>query len=474
MFNLKNILGLILFFVITINSSSSIDSFLEIKELLKKTYSEIEFRIDNSFLFKGEIYLPLIPNKERRNKKLDIVFLIIENKIPRLIWLSNDYAYVKVQSTDKNIRTILRKEEMPEQYKERFSKTQFPQDLIVPENFVIDKDLSALIGELPIKIKDTETNQKKSVQNISQIQSNISNVQDLKGFLYLTSPDSGKIAFLDLRNLFKINYIQTTGAPWEIAHDKKNNLLFITDVARDLIYKIKPLENVTLGNIQLASMSHPKDIVIPENDKAVYFIESVEGYLTIYLPSRENVFIKKDLPPNSSCFSLLNNLIAITNSTLNNLIILNSTDFSIEGSLDIEGGPEKIIASKKLNSFFITTRNNSKVIEIDATTKRIKKEIEVDKSPVSLALNPSESKLFVGCGKSNYIYVIDPITGIVNDKIELPLETEFPSDIEISNDGKWLIATSEVTNTISIINLEKNEVAATVDVGIKTHSAIIL
>ena len=56
------------------------------------------------------------------------------------------------------------------------------------------------------------------------------------GILYLTSPDTGEIIYVDLNDLSMINHIQTTGAPWEITSDKTNMILLVTDFAKDKIY----------------------------------------------------------------------------------------------------------------------------------------------------------------------------------------------------------------------------------------------
>ena len=429
---------------------------VNLKKFLENKFSGISFKIDNSFVLNGETFLPLIPPITKDVKKVEIIEQIQDKTTPKLLWFSNDWIFVKVIEQDDKTKTIIDLNEVPSKYREQFLKAKFPDDLVVPKELIVKEELSVLIGKLPITLKKQEAN--------------------LRGILYLTSPDSGKIIYLNLSNPKIVNHIQTNGAPWEISYDKTNKLLFITDFAKDQIHQLKPNEKTILKSLSLESMSSPKDIELSSDGSLAYILESLSNDFAVYKIHEEKYFIKTKLPPNPTSFSLSKelNLVTVTCPNTNSVAFLNTNDFSLLGQIMVDGGPEKVIEDSNSKIIYTANRNGHTISSIDLENKKIKNTVEVGDTPVSLALSPTRNFLYVGNGKSNTISIVNLYTNKLEDVIALPLETQFPGDIEITTDGKWLITTSETTNTISVIDLTTNKVAGKLDVGATTHSAHLI
>ncbi|MBI3591774.1 MAG: beta-propeller fold lactonase family protein [Candidatus Melainabacteria bacterium] len=456
----------------------------DLKDCIKKKFPTANFKIDNSFVVNNETFLPLLPPPEEdlkpiakkrfAKKKIELVYSILsedKKSLPRLLWFSNGWIYVKVLKHSNETQTILTLSEISDKYREKFLKTKFPSDLIVPKNFIVKQDESSIIGDLSIK-KECPPNQDCNAKLLSTNPA----PSGLKGILYLTSPDTGKIIYLNLSDFSMINNIQTMGTPWEIAFDKTNKLLFVTDLAKDQIYELKLMENSILKSFSLPSMSNPRDIEISSDGTLAYILESVANDFAVYQTKEEKYFIKTKLPPNPTGFSLLKelNLIAITCPNANDLIFLNANDFSIVNHIMIDGGPERIITDLSRGLIYTANRVGNTVTEYDIEAKKIKNTFHVGETPVSLAIHPGGKWLYVGNGKSNSISIVDLESGQLTDTINLPIETQFPSDIKLTADSKWLVVTSETTNTISIIDLDLKKVAVKLDVGATTHAAYLV
>ena len=465
----KFFLLLICFFICS--EAFAVELPTDLKSFLKNKFPGITFKIDNSFVINNEIFLPLLPLVTKPTKKIEITYLISDKNLPKLLWFSNEWIFVKLMKKNDGTQTIVSLADIPKQYKERFLKAKFPNDLVVPMGLTIKEDEEGLIGNLPIKIegKDQKSETKIQVAEYSKHPS-------LNGTLYLTSPDTGKIVYLDLNNSSMIQQIQTMGAPWKISFDKTNKLIFITDFAKDLIYEFKPNEPSIFKSIELPPMSSPRDIELSDDGSLAYVLENLAFDFVIYKTNDAQPLVKTKLPPYPTSFAHLKEtmLIAITCSSTNRLVFLNSNDFARANQIMIDGGPEKIIADSKHNVFYIANRNNNSVAVVDGLTKTIKNTIQVGETPTSLALDPESKWLYVGNGKSNSINIINLETFTIADTIQLPVETQFPGDIKISSDGQWLIATSETTNKISIIDLILKKVAVQLDVGATTHAAYII
>lgn len=458
----------------------------ELKQALKKSFPDISFKVDNSFVTGKSTFLPLIPIKEtkkqeaekQRNKeakkkppeKVEVIQALEDKSGPKLLILSGGWFYVKVIEEKDSTKTIIGLEEIPVKYRESFLNARFPADLVVPKNFFIEEELSGLIGNLPIKVKGKGQTQTKATAAKENYQTTVS------GLLYLTSPDTGKIVYLDLNNLSDINYIETEGTPWELSYETQNKLIYVTDLTKDVIHQIKLKEKTILKSLDLTSMSSPKNVDISEDGSVLYLIEGIGNNFSVLKTSDSKFFTKVKVPPNPASFAISKheNLIAITCPNTNDLVFLKLDDFSVYDRMKIEGGIEKVIFGPVSTDLYILGRNDNSVIVVDIKSRKIKNKFKVGETPVSLVTDPGERFLYVGCGKSNTISVIDLKTNKVKEEIRLPVETQFPGDLEITKDGVWLIATSETTNTISIIDLSMRQIAIKLDVGATTHAAYLV
>lgn len=301
----------------------------------------------------------------------------------------------------------------------------------------------------------------------------------IKGILYLTSPDTGKVVFLDLSDLSKINHIQTPGSPWEIAFDKLNKLIFVTDFTKDKIYKLKPQDKSIYETIETEAKSGPRDIEVSDDGSIAYIVESLASDFVVYNTNekeKKNYLSKTKALKNPSNFAILKDpdLIAITHPISNKVIFLNGTSFEQMHQLKIDKSPEQIISDPFKKLFYITNRNGNSISIVDATSIKIKDTISVGETPTSITLSMDGKYLYVGNAKSNTISVLDTGSYQIINTIELPVETQFPGDVKFTNDEKFLIVTSETTNTVSIIDLTNNKIAVKLDVGATTHGALVI
>lgn len=472
---------LVLFIFLFCQFAFSVDLPPDLKKFIETKFPNVVFKIDNSFEINKELFIPLVPQATTQTEEIEIVYVIPGKNIPKLFWFSNGWIFVKLIKKSNGTSTILDLKEIPEHYKERFLKSKFPSDLVVPEGFTLKEGLSSLVGELPIRIErngGTATGRNGETEQKIRQETTPENTKQgvMQGTLYLTSPDTGKIVFLDLSDVSMVSYIQTDGAPLELSFDKTNNLLFVTDFAKDKIYKLHLLEKSIFQTTELTSMSSPRDIKLSEDGSLIYVLESLANDFLVYNAKEEKPFVKTKLPPNPNNFSILNevSLIAITCPSTNRVVFLNSKDFTRDTQVIIPGGPEKIISDPLRGVFYIANRNADNISVVDGSTKKVKSTIQVGEKPVSLVLNPNGKWLYVGNGKSNTISIVDLDTEQLVDTINLPIETQFPGDIKLTSDGKSLIVTSETTNTISIIDLTINKVALKLDVGVTTHGAYLV
>ena len=465
---------IVLFLLLFVRAAQAVDVPEELKSVLKKKYLEIEFKIDNSFTINDKSFIPLVPKVARKTNDVEIVFTVPGKPLPKLIWFSNDWAYARLISIKDNQLSILSFAEIPKQYKDRFTKMKFPDDLVVPKNFVISNELSFLKGELPIETLEAKTWVPGEITPDNHKQDSVTE-EHLKSNLFLTSPDDGKIIYLNLEDPSTINSIETKGLPWELAYNNKSMTIYVTDFFNNQIYEIDPDKPSIISTTTLKHASNPKDISISQDGTSIYILESKDKYFTTLMKKdNKTIFIKKNLALDPAYFTILEkeNLIAISHPSISKITFLNKNNFQDEGFIKIDGGPDEIINDD--SHFYVANRFNDTVLVISAKTQTIVEEIKVDKAPIALAIDTKNKNLYVGSGKDNTVLVLDTNTHVIKDRITLPVETQFPSDLELSKDGKWLIVTSEDSTTISVVNLEEKDNIQTIDVGVPTHAALLI
>lgn len=435
-----------------------------LKTFLYKKYQKLAFKIDNSFIYNNQTYLPLVPQSTKQVKDIEIIYSVTDknNNPPRFFLLSNGWAYVRLLKQQDETFTILNTHEIADEYKSQFLKLKFPNDLVVPKDFLLSKNTAFLAGSLPI-----------SVRGVQEKRSPFGEISD---YAYLTSPDTGKIIYFDLSDISMIFHHQTNGAPYEGDYSKKNKTIYITDFAKDKVYELMAFESKANKEFTLPVMSNPVAIkIIDDSDKA-YILNGLSNQFISYSLADKKTLLDIKLTPNPTSFSVLKrpNLILVTCPTTNTLTVFNANDFSKRKDIMLEGGPEKIISYVDDETAYITTRNQNSILKFNPISSTVEKTISVGLVPTSLAITKDGKWLYVANGKSNTISIIDLNKEELVDNIELPIETQFPGVIALFGNDKWLLVTSETTNTISFIDLAAKSIALKLDVGATTHGAYIV
>ena len=447
------------------NASFSSELSIEVKEILKKHFSNIALKIDNSFTVNNkDVYLPLMPRMPKQTNKIEITNIIQDetNKnLSKLIELSNGWIFVKLIKQKDGSSTIIDLKDIPDSIKNDFLNTKFPVDLVVPKGLVLKEELSGLAGNLPIKIE-------RSKNPLAKL--------NLNGLLYLTSPDTGKIVYLDFMDASMIYKIQTKGAPWDLAYNDVNKTIYVSDFAKDSIYTLPLLGNLISSTITLPEMSSPTDIELSSDGSLIYILESLSNKFSVYKTAESKILLSTNLPSSPVSFSFVKEppIIAVSCTSLDSIAFLNSSDFSPLTQIMLDKNPAKIISNPTNNFLYIANRNGDSVSILDPVVKKVKSIIEVGEAPIALVTDLSGKFLYVANGKSNTISIINTEEEVLTDTIPLPIETQFPGDIKVTPDNKYLIVTSETTNIISIIDLTLKQVVVKLDVGATTHGAYIV
>jgi YVTN family beta-propeller protein len=123
--------------------------------------------------------------------------------------------------------------------------------------------------------------------------------------------------------------------------------------------------------------------------------------------------IKVGKKPDAIIFEPLTKRIYVMNGDSNNITVLNASDGSLAGTIDLGGGPEFAVSDGKGN-LYVNLEENSETLHIDVNAMKVKDRwpLAPCATPTSLAMDVENRRLFVGC-RSHHFAVLNADNGKV-------------------------------------------------------------
>lgn len=119
----------------------------------------------------------------------------------------------------------------------------------------------------------------------------------------------------------------------------------------------------------------------------------------------------------------------------------------------------KVIGSCK-NYLYIPDLKNDSVVVVDELTNIIIDRIDVGKTPIDIAVSPSNNRVYVTNHESNSVSVIDTFSNTVIDTIKVGND---PSSIVItSSEDRLYVANDHISESISVIDTASNSIIETI------------
>jgi YVTN family beta-propeller protein len=121
--------------------------------------------------------------------------------------------------------------------------------------------------------------------------------------------------------------------------------------------------------------------------------------------------IKVGKKPDAIIYEPLTKRIYVMNGESNDITVLNATDGSVAGTIDLGGGPEFAVSDGKGN-LYVNLEEQNETLHIDVNSLKVKDRwpLAPCATPTSLAMDTENRRLFVGC-RSKHLAVLDADSG---------------------------------------------------------------
>jgi YVTN family beta-propeller protein len=427
---------------------------VELKEAAVSVFPHATVRLDGSLsLPDGSLILPLVPAGGASKKNKYEVESRFPEHDPVIVFYANGWAHVKTVKRGRQ-RTISLPKDTPEKLMKHALSMRFPSDLIVPEHFVLPKSLKPFIGDLQIATIDDATLAKPEFGYGHQSHSAPPQYTG-HGTVVLTSINTGTITLLDGKTMQKLVEFPTEGTPCSMLFLK--GVIYIADQGKHRVLMLDPSRRRFLGQIDLPAGCAPRGIAALPNSKLFYVSESGQSNVAVIEHATGKLLLRTKVPPGPGRMTITPDgvFLLVLNVSSGDMTVIATYNQKVVGTVKVGAMPTAIALGPDGRTAYVSCKNSNHVAIVDVTNRRITGTIKTGMSPTGIALTADGHHLFVANARDNSITEYDTKTLTQTADVKLPLDVEFPGTICLLPGDKKLVVTSQQTDAIGVMDVEK-------------------
>lgn len=262
------------------------------------------------------------------------------------------------------------------------------------------------------------------------------------GHLYVTNERSGDLSIIDLATERVVATVPLGKRPRGIRPSPDNSLLY-----------------VALSGSPIAGPGVDESKLPPADKKA-------DGIGIFDVKARK---LLKILPggsdPEQMAVSLDGKWLFVANEDVAQASVVDAADGKTLAMVKVGGEPEGVNLRPDGKVVYVTSEEDGEVFVIDAVKPRLITKFAVGPRPRSTAFLPDSSRAYVTSENSGSLSVVDAMKHRVISKIQLTGELIRPMGAVASSDGKLVFVSTGRGKRVVVIDAEKNEPVASIEVG---------
>ncbi|MBQ1612206.1 MAG: hypothetical protein II085_01895, partial [Alphaproteobacteria bacterium] len=342
----------------------------------------------------------------------------------------------------------------------------FPQDMLVPKNFVLPLSLKNISGNLDMQLEKVNglvipvSQPKKAYIN------SLESVPVLKNkVMYVASNLSKNIQVVDTAKGNPSYALAQEEIP--ISIKGYDVFLLVTSYGKRSLDVISLNDDKVIKEIDFKTQ--PDEIVLDEKNKLAY-ISSGES-ASIYVISLETMTLKRQLRINGLCEKL-------KLSDDGTKLFYNDKQTREIWAVELDNNYLMKLVGKFPNvskieyldgKIYITSRTKNRLAIIDYDTMGLMSENQISSKPVDMV--SYKGSLFVLCAGDRVLDIIDTSVDSSAGKIEL--ENTFPTRITQIGDSNIAVITDAMGGLYSILDMDKKEIIKTNKLDIPVNAVYI-
>ncbi len=509
----------------SINTASALEIPEIVEQELKEDFPKGKFRFDGVFQNGTDLWIPILPTKETdisdqadketvmkellkaatkvtptasveeesineaeisKEPELPETFLMLTND-DRDYLFSNGWLYTPIK--DNTIKSL---DFFDKLVQKQILKNKIVKDFVVPNDFLLPRDLAILSGHLPIKMRNVELATEREARYLEILKQEIKDA-NLELLSYDFNSGDFKLSTFSmeaerLKSIGKRKASPTKDSKLtmykleELARDVSllsqlkyiGDSVFMLDYNKSIVYELEAIEN---------GFNLIEKFALEPGLGLIDFAKSVDGVVSYLLTNKKsqlrifdnikNIEIKVlDLPSNPDSIlsfskdSTTTDFVVINSKGSNEVIFVSSFDHRIVDKVKVGRMPNSMAANSDF--LFVSNKGDKTVSVIDWVSRDLYKSIDLEIVPNKLIVSPDKNLLFVLGGLESKIAVYELENMHLLKTIDLGPDLIEPKDMVLSPSGYFLLVGSSGSDMIGVVDMGIQELVKKID--IKNHS----
>lgn len=291
--------------------------------------------------------------------------------------------------------------------------------------------------------------------------------------VYITNFGGETISVIDTEKNTKIADIKTGAKPHGVAISPDGKHVFVSNEGDNTVSVVNPSTNKVIKQINVGGS--PNQLAVTRDGKWVYVTNHEDGTVSVIDVSEFKVIdtIPVGAWPHIAYPSFDGQVMFVTCEKEQKIVIIDIATRKAIDEVFIFGFPRVMDISRDGKTVYITVRWLNGVLLIGRNEHKAVNMIELarsDKFPSDgmsahgLALTPDGKNLYITSQLLNTVSVIDTSTLKIENEIPVGVN---PNWIGFTPDGKFAYVSNTNSSNVSVIDVEKDKVVKSIDVGPK-------
>lgn len=304
----------------------------------------------------------------------------------------------------------------------------------------------------------------------------ISNESNTSGpYAYITNYGSNNVSVIDTANGNVLAIIAVGYGPYGVTISPDATRVYVANYVGSSVSVIDAATNSVLATVPIAT--RPYGLAISPDGRHVYVVAYYSNNVSVIDTASNTVTatIPVGQRPHGVVVSRDNKQVYVANYATNDITVIDATLNSVAATipLPVNSNPFGLAQTLDSSKLYVTGWSSNAVYVVDTARKAVTATIPVGVRPVSAAVTPDASRVYVsnynGSTSITSVSVIDAVSNTVLTNISLPSGVA-PSGVSVHPDGDWVYVASYSTGVVFVIDAASNTITNTVMVGTRPYA----
>tara|TARA_B000000460_G_scaffold137535_1_gene96920 strand:+ start:553 stop:1623 length:1071 start_codon:yes stop_codon:yes gene_type:complete len=264
-----------------------------------------------------------------------------------------------------------------------------------------------------------------------------------------------------LTSLTNIN-IEIDSGQYGAHYNEKNNKLYLIHDGESELLTLDPQSLEIQSRVRVGPNLQHAGIFDDKGD--IFFLISRDSNSLVMINTTTDKIISRiEVQEQPHHVALLSDSVAVTNTESQSISIVDFKELEVVNNIKIDADPLMIVSDKD-ERIIVGAIRPAKLFFID--NEEVKNSINLESDPHGIALTADGENVIVTLPEEDKVLIINMKGEIIKE-----LQTgDFPHNIDIEPNGNYGYISNSNDATVSVIDLNKFEIIATIETGNGSHN----